>query len=320
MVLVGDDANIFGIVYGGGDNANVGVYQETKPSDYYSADVPTSVSTLNQPDGSFISYCAGGYRSFVDIRGGNIFGDVFGGGMGCKKAEANQYYNTGRINGNTLVHVVNSNPGVDSGIDNVVPNIWGNIYGGCAYGTVDGNTLVRIEGGMLGKNVYGGGYGDIDIDSELTADEEVLGKKDVAGTGTYANFLGNTKVQMDGGSWIWNRKASPDGVITTWLDVEADIPDEPVTVLGDTDLITQVIYNLLEHAPKFARAGSTLYLGLAVTNGRAVVSVRNEGDTIPAEEIPLLFERFHKSDKSRSEDKDGYGLGLYLDKTNLAQQ
>ncbi len=101
------------------------------------------------------------------------------------------------------------------------------------------------------------------------------------------------------------------------LDVEADIPDEPVTVLGDNDLITQVIYNLLENATKFARAGSTLYLGLAVTNGRAVVSVRNEGDTIPAEEIPLLFERFHKSDKSRSEDKDGVGLGLYIVKTIL---
>ena len=41
--------------------------------------------------------------------------------------------------------------------------------------------------------------------------------------------------------------------------------------------------------------------------------------TIAPEEIPLLFERFHKSDKSRSEDKDGYGLGLYVVKTILAQ-
>ncbi len=103
------------------------------------------------------------------------------------------------------------------------------------------------------------------------------------------------------------------------LDVEADIPDESVTVLGDNDLITQVIYNLLENAAKFARPGSTLYLGLSVTNGKAVVSVRNEGDTIQAEEIPLLFERFHKSDKSRSEDKDGVGLGLYIVKTILEQ-
>lgn len=171
MVEVADDANIYGNVYGGGDNANVGIYQEMKPSDYYSPDLLTSASTLNQADGSFISYKAEGYRSFVNIRGGNIFGNVYGGGVGCKKAEANQYYNIGRINGNTLVHVVNSNPGVDSGTDNVVPCVWGDIYGGCEYGTVDGNTLVHIEGGMLGKNVYGGGYGDIDIDSELTVDK-----------------------------------------------------------------------------------------------------------------------------------------------------
>lgn len=222
MVEVADDANIYGNVYGGGDNANVGIFQEVKPSDYYSPDLLTSASTLNQADGTFLSYKAEGYRSFVNIRGGNIFGNVYGGGVGCKKAEANQYYNIGRINGNTLVHVVNSNPGVDSGTDNVVPCVWGDIYGGCEYGTVDGNTLVHIEGGMLGKNVYGGGYGDIDIDSELTVDKEVLGKKDIADTGTYANILGNTKVQFDGGSWIWNRKADINGNITTWLDAESD--------------------------------------------------------------------------------------------------
>ena len=103
------------------------------------------------------------------------------------------------------------------------------------------------------------------------------------------------------------------------LDVEADIPDEPILVLGDNDMITQVLYNLLENAAKFAREGSTLYLGVTMMDGKARVTVRNVGDTIPAEELPLLFERFHKSDKSRSEDKDGYGLGLYIVKTILQQ-
>ncbi|MCI8573882.1 MAG: HAMP domain-containing protein [Oscillibacter sp.] len=103
------------------------------------------------------------------------------------------------------------------------------------------------------------------------------------------------------------------------LDVEADIPDEPILVLGDNDMITQVIYNLLENAAKFAREGTALYLGVAVLGGKARVTVRNVGDTIPAGELPLLFERFHKSDKSRSEDKDGVGLGLYIVKTILEQ-
>ena len=103
------------------------------------------------------------------------------------------------------------------------------------------------------------------------------------------------------------------------LDVDAEIPEDSVMVQGDRDLITQVIYNLLENAAKFATPGSQLYLGLAVNGEKAYVTVRNLGSTIPAEEIPLLFERFHKSDKSRSEDKDGYGLGLYIVKTILAQ-
>ena len=103
------------------------------------------------------------------------------------------------------------------------------------------------------------------------------------------------------------------------LDVEADIPDEPILVQGDNDMITQVIYNLLENAVKFAADGSTLYLGAAMLDGKVRVTVRNSGDTIPAEEIPLLFERFHKSDKSRSEDKTGVGLGLYIVKTILEQ-
>lgn len=103
------------------------------------------------------------------------------------------------------------------------------------------------------------------------------------------------------------------------LDVDADIPEEPILVLGDNDMITQVIYNLLENATKFARSGSTLYLGVTTIDGKARVTVRNLGDTIPAEELPLLFERFHKSDKSRSEDKDGVGLGLYIVKTILEQ-
>ena len=103
------------------------------------------------------------------------------------------------------------------------------------------------------------------------------------------------------------------------LDVETNIPDDPTMVQGDRDLITQVIYNLLENAAKFASPHSALYLGLATNDEKAIISVRNHGATIAPEEIPLLFERFHKSDKSRSEDKDGYGLGLYVVKTILAQ-
>ena len=103
------------------------------------------------------------------------------------------------------------------------------------------------------------------------------------------------------------------------LDVEAEIPDESLLVRGDSDMLTQVIYNLLENAAKFAQEESTLYIGVCAREGKARVTVRNHGETISPEELPLLFERFHKSDKSRSADKDGVGLGLYIVKTILEQ-
>ena len=49
------------------------------------------------------------------------------------------------------------------------------------------------------------------------------------------------------------------------------------------------------------------------------LAVKKAKSSPSTEELPLLFERFHKSDKSRSEDKDGYGLGLYIVKTILQQ-
>ena len=221
-VDISDDAIIYGNVYGGGDNANVGEYVSAKPSTYYSTDSLRSITTLNQTDGTFVSYEAVGYRSFVNISGGTVFGEVYGGGKGLTKAEADHYYNVGRINGNTLVHITDSKPGNYNDKDNIVPYVWSNVYGGCAYGTVDGNTLVHVEGGMLGNSVFGGGYGDVLIDNKENPADEVLGRKDTDGKGTYANILGNTKVQMDGGTWIWNRKADQKGNITTWTSADAD--------------------------------------------------------------------------------------------------
>ena len=101
------------------------------------------------------------------------------------------------------------------------------------------------------------------------------------------------------------------------LDVDTYIPEEPVMVWGDPDGITQVCYNLLDNAAKFARQGSNLTVRVERKDAKALVSVSNLGATIPAEELPLLFDRFHKADHSRSQDRDGVGLGLYIVKTIL---
>ena len=233
-VEISGEAKIYGNVYGGGDIANIKSYTTltgAAKEAYYNTK-PKSESKLDQTTGKFLSYEAKDYTTFVNITGGDIFGEVFGGGKGLKKVEAPEYYKVGRINGNTLVHVVNTNATSLADTDsqgNIVPFIWSNIYGGCAFGTVNGSTLVHIEGGKLGHNIYGGGYGNIKIDltGNKTEEEEeeitrntVLGKVDKNKEGTYANILGNTKVQIDGGTWIWNRKADINGNITTWLAVQ----------------------------------------------------------------------------------------------------
>ena len=101
------------------------------------------------------------------------------------------------------------------------------------------------------------------------------------------------------------------------LDVGAELPEEPIMTRGDEDSITQVVYNLIDNAIKFSTPGGLLRLELWKQGDRAYFSVENSGETIPAEELPHIFERFHKADKSRSADREGVGLGLYIVKTIL---
>ena len=86
-------------------------------------------------------------------------------------------------------------------------------------------------------------------------------------------------------------------------------------VWGNPDAITQVCYNLLDNAIKFAAADSVLSLTIQIKAEKVHVSLANLGETIPPEELGQIFDRFHKTDRSRSVDREGVGLGLYIVKT-----
>ena len=101
------------------------------------------------------------------------------------------------------------------------------------------------------------------------------------------------------------------------LDVDVKMPEDKLMVWGDPDSITQVCYNLLDNAAKFAAPGTAITVQITKKDGKAHTRIRNLGATIPPEELPLLFERFHKADYSRSMDREGVGLGLYIVKTIL---
>ncbi len=96
------------------------------------------------------------------------------------------------------------------------------------------------------------------------------------------------------------------------MSVQLHMPEGEVSVLGDPDAMTRVVYNLIDNAIKFAGEGTELSIGIWKEENRAFARIEDTGATIPAEELPLIFDRFHKADHSRSLDKEGVGLGLYM--------
>jgi len=99
------------------------------------------------------------------------------------------------------------------------------------------------------------------------------------------------------------------------LDVQVQMPEHPAYTIASRDAIHQVIFNLVDNGVKFCPQGGVLSLSVREGSSKLYVSISNQGPTIPAKELPLVFDRFHKLDKSRSQNRDGWGLGLYIVKT-----
>ena len=99
------------------------------------------------------------------------------------------------------------------------------------------------------------------------------------------------------------------------LNVDVDMPAHPVITHACEDYVTQIIYNLIDNAVKFCPQGGTLGLQIQQGGGKVYLTVSNDGETIPTEELHLVFDRFHKIDKARNRQQEGWGLGLYIVKT-----
>ena len=101
------------------------------------------------------------------------------------------------------------------------------------------------------------------------------------------------------------------------LVVEFDSDSENMYANADRDAIYQIFYNIFENAVKFSKDGGELLIGINYTADREkiMVTVYNEGQGIKPDDLPYVFERFYKGDKSRGLDKTGVGLGMYITKT-----
>ncbi|MBQ8898996.1 MAG: HAMP domain-containing histidine kinase [Clostridia bacterium] len=107
------------------------------------------------------------------------------------------------------------------------------------------------------------------------------------------------------------------------LEVQVDYAEDRVFVLGDRDGLTQVVSNLIDNAIKYNRDGGHLAVTVERFEEKVFVTVFNTGEGIRQEDIPYVFDRFYKADRSRGLDKKSTGLGLYLVKSilkNLHQQ
>jgi two-component system, OmpR family, sensor kinase len=94
--------------------------------------------------------------------------------------------------------------------------------------------------------------------------------------------------------------------------IVCDIPQQLLTVRGNPDRLRQVLLNLADNARKFTAAGGSISFTLRQEGERAVVSIRDSGVGIAPADLPHIFDRFYRSEKSRTRRAGGSGLGLAI--------
>ncbi len=99
------------------------------------------------------------------------------------------------------------------------------------------------------------------------------------------------------------------------LEIEGLDELQSISINADKDLIYQVIYNLVDNAVKFNEQKGKISFSLKKDAKKALFIISNTGKGIPERDLPFVFERFYKVDKSRSASKNSTGLGLYIVKT-----
>ncbi len=104
------------------------------------------------------------------------------------------------------------------------------------------------------------------------------------------------------------------------LAVESQPPAAEHIVLGDADRLARILDNLLDNAIRFAPEGSSVRVALRPAEGEVECSVGDCGPGIPPEDLPFIFDRFYRVDRSRDQHTGGTGLGLAIVKALTAAQ
>ena len=98
------------------------------------------------------------------------------------------------------------------------------------------------------------------------------------------------------------------------IQTEIDCTEYP-TVIGNYGLLYRALFNLVENAVKYNREGGSITISSSIKNNIGEICIKDTGNGIPQEELPLIFEPFYRVNKSRSRKTGGAGLGLAVAKT-----
>ncbi|MBD2346387.1 sensor histidine kinase [Anabaena subtropica] len=96
------------------------------------------------------------------------------------------------------------------------------------------------------------------------------------------------------------------------LSFHIQIPDQPIVIHADANLLRQAVINLLSNAFKYTATAGEVKLRLFTQSHRAIIQVEDNGIGIPDSDLPYIFDRFYRVDMARSRQTGGFGLGLAI--------
>jgi signal transduction histidine kinase len=96
------------------------------------------------------------------------------------------------------------------------------------------------------------------------------------------------------------------------INLTWEAADQPITIHGDEHLLTRLLYNLIHNAYKYTPSNGWISIQIEDQPHNIRIQINDSGVGIAEEELPFIFERFYRADKSRSRKTGGTGIGLAL--------
>lgn len=128
----------------------------------------------------------------------------------------------------------------------------------------------------------------------------------------YQQSNGNVKFGAVNLSGIVSEAVKKVGVMAQQKKIAINNKVRKNIVLGDTKSLTELVVILLDNAIKYSPVGKKIFLESKKNTGRVILTVIDQGYGISKEDLPHIFDRFYRADKSRSKETGGYGLGLSI--------